>query len=171
MNNNSNINKSLNNFNEFKIIASFAPLNIKNKSNKNNMVSSIMLYKNIIDFNKIEELSLFLSKKTDYFNKMKFLIINLGIYNNIAGDIINKTQNLKILDINIITIFKLLSEYVQKNKSNNNKNNNKIFNSNYFLDINNFLKISILNKYLKDDINYKNYINDFNVIFIFNDIT
>jgi hypothetical protein len=24
---------------------------------------------------------------------------------------------------------------------------------------------------LKDDINYKNYINDFNVIFIFNDIT
>src|SRR6267154_6455603 len=133
------------------------------------MVSSIMLYKNIIDFNKIEELSLFLSKKTDYFNKMKFLIINLGIYNNIEGDIINKTQNLKILDINIITIFKLLSEYVQKNTSNNNKN--KFFNSNYCLDINNFLKISILNKYLKDDINYKNYINDFNVIFIFNDIT
>lgn len=153
--------------NSFKIIASFAPLSVNNKSNKSKIVSSIFRYTKDIDFTKVIKFSSFIGKNTSFFNKNKYLIINIDTFIKMEPEIIHNTDNLKVLNLNTYYLLNLLGNHIHSLKK-------KILTSPNVkadLDLNHFIKILILNRFMKDNIDYKNNLSHYNVIFIFNNIT
>jgi hypothetical protein len=155
--------------NSFKIIGSFAPVSVKNQLNKNHIVASIIRYTKDIDFNQLEELSNLLSTKTSFFVNQKYIILNIGITFEINTKISHDTINFKVLEINIFTLLNYFSEDIKTLSKQNKSNKSLPLYSE--LEFTYYLKVIIQRRFLKDDTLYKNNLSDYNVIFIFNNIT
>lgn len=155
----------MNKFNkEFKLIASFASLQESNKTNDSKIVASIIRYTKDINFKNASELINNLSENTSYIKNTKYLVFNVNDYFKMEASLKINLNNFKVVNINPIEIINL----ILKNKENFSE---KAENSVSQFDLNYFLKLICLNLFFKNDSEFKLNLSDYNVIFIFNNIT
>lgn len=155
----------MNKFNkEFKLIASFASLQESNKTNDRKIVASIIRYTKDINFKNASELINNLSENTSYIKNTKYLVFNVNDYFKMEASLKINLKNFKVVNINPIEIINL----ILKNKENFSE---KAENSVSQFDLNYFFKLICLNLFFKNDSEFKLNLSDYNVIFIFNNIT
>jgi len=143
---------------KYKIIATFKQLN------NNNLLSSIINYKQIIN---LDELVKNVQIYNNYTNlTKKYLIININ--NNLTNEIIYniKNSNIKIININIYKLIEII--IFNKYKKIKNLNNNSLLNN---IEINSIIYNLVINYYKVNNIEIIENIKEYNVFFIFNNIT
>jgi hypothetical protein len=176
-----------------KIIASFASIFINKKIKYKedfkleNVVASITQYNKDIDFKKVNNLIESLEKNTSLFKNKKFLVFDIGIDKPIEPKLNIEYEHLKVFDINIYSIInktfnenyllninKKINKIIDDNKYSI-KKDNKFDVKNYTLDLNLLTNFKyLINLNLLELIEKENLLTmtlDYNLIFIFNDIT
>jgi len=151
--------------NNFKIIASLHQLKDTTK-----IVTSILKYNNKIDFNIFSKNIDNLSLHTNY--TRKYLILNIDDYGTYEPIVENIRNNTILLHINTFKFFDII--YLSHNnlkvfKAYNEKNKKIKFNRRT-IDINNIFRDILLTHYKNNNIDFKNNLMEYNIIFIFNNI-
>jgi hypothetical protein len=110
-------------YNNTKIIASFASINVdsKNKFNTNiegkfieNVVASIIKYDQEIDFNKVVKSLKFLNDNTSFSKNKKFIVINIGLDFEYEDKILIDNKYIKIIEMHLYQFLRYCS--VNNNK-------------------------------------------------------
>lgn len=178
----------------FKIIASFASINVtpqhtKSVNYKNqlidNVVASCVLYDKEIDFEKFHSLIELLGKHTSINNNKKTIIINVGYYSDLKASLIFNSEYLKVIDFSIYSLLKNINlnnsdalalrskmQRIEESKVMSESNTYK-FSEGEDKTLSYLIKLGVLNL-LFDNENNENIESlsiEYDLIFIFNDIS
>lgn len=186
--------KSTKILNMFKIIAAFASVKNYKKDKINvqyieDVVASTTLYTKDIDFSKLNQLIKLLGENTLITHNKKLIVINVGFYTDYRANILINNDRLKLIDFSIYLLLKNISvtykdifdykreiamiEKYKMREANNDKlegRNSYKIDEEQLLNLNYLLKLDII-KLLFEEENLNSLSIEYDLIFIFNNIT
>nr|YP_010697841.1 hypothetical protein P1S03_mgp04 [Porodaedalea chrysoloma]WCF76802.1 hypothetical protein [Porodaedalea chrysoloma] len=92
------------NNNNLKIIASIAKISSKSSGDLNNFVASVIRYPRDVDINSLSDMSVFMSKNTDFFKQSKFVVLEFSIWESDKEELV--TENIKYFRYNLYSFYR-----------------------------------------------------------------